>query len=176
MERMLDKRMFESGIQRIGAEQEMGLLDEDWNPSFNNVDILNTVKDEHFTTEIARFNLEINLDLLTFKGDCFSKMESDLVKLLNKGKKAAGKHNTKVMITGIMPTLRQRDLSFEHMTPNPRYEALNDVTRAQRGEYFNLRISGLDDLITTHPNILFEACNTSFQVHLQIEQDDFVQQ
>jgi CBS domain-containing protein len=176
LERMLDERMFESGIQRIGAEQEMGLLDEDWNPSFNNVDILNTVKDEHFTTEIARFNLEINLDPLTFKGDCFSKMESDLVKLLNKGKKAAGKHNTKLMITGIMPTLRQRDLSFEHMTPNPRYEALNDVIRAQRGEDINLRISGLDDLITTHPNILFEACNTSFQVHLQIEPDDFVQQ
>ena len=176
LERMLDERMFESGIQRIGAEQELGLLGEDWKPAFNNMAILKAVDDPHFTTEIAQFNLEINLDPLKFTGDCFSQMESELLELLEKAKRAAGKLNTKVMITGIMPTLRQRDLSFEYMTPNPRYEALNDIIRAQRGDDFDLNISGLDDLIVSHPNILFEACNTSFQVHLQIEQDDFVQQ
>ena len=138
LERMLDERMFESGIQRIGAEQELGLLGEDWKPAFNNMAILKAVDDPHFTTEIAQFNLEINLDPLKFTGDCFSQMESELLELLEKAKRAAGKLNTKVMITGIMPTLRQRDLSFEYMTPNPRYEALNDIIRAQRGDDFDL--------------------------------------
>ncbi len=173
LEYMLDNRMIESGIARIGAEQEMCLLSEDWRPSMNNIQILEEVNDDHFTTEIAQFNLEINLDPRTFKQDCFQKMENQLRRLLKKAKKVAGKHNTRVMITGILPTLEQRDLSFEFMTPNPRYEALNNIIRSQRKGDFELNIHGLDDLITKHPNILFEACNTSFQVHLQIDQDEF---
>ena len=33
LERMLKERMFESGIQRIGAEQEFCLVDTDYRPS-----------------------------------------------------------------------------------------------------------------------------------------------
>lgn len=173
LEFMLDERMIESGITRIGAEQELCLVGEDWRPSLNNMTLLDEIKDPHYTTEIAKFNLEINLDPRTFKHDCFSKMESQLRRLIKKGKKVAGKHNTKIMITGILPTLQKKDLSFENMMPNPRYEALNDIIRNQRKSVFEVNIHGLDDLLTKHPNILFEACNTSFQVHLQVDQDDF---
>ncbi len=176
LERMLDERLFETGIQRIGAEQELGLIGEDWKPSTNNMELLKAINDEHYTTEIARFNLEINLDPETFTGECFSKVETELLRLLEKGKKEAGKQKTKIMITGIMPTLRQKDLSFDYMTPNPRYEALNDRIREEKGDDFSIHIEGIDDLITKHPNILFEACNTSFQVHLQIDPDDFIEQ
>lgn len=173
LEYMLDERLIESGITRIGAEQELCLVGDDWRPSLNNLQLLEEIADPHFTTEIARFNLEINLDPQSFKHDCFSRMEHQLNQLLKKAKKVAGRHNTKIMLTGILPTLQQSDLSFENMTPNPRYEALNDIIRAQRNGDFEVNIHGLDDLITKHPNILFEACNTSFQVHLQVDQDDF---
>lgn len=171
---MLDHDMIETGIARIGAEQELVLVDKNFHPSMNNMDILDKVKDEHYTTEIAKFNLEINLDPEKFDGHCFRKMENKLQQLLRKGVKVAEKLDTNILLTGILPTLHREHLQFDHMTPNVRYEALNDVMRWQKGTDFELNIEGIDELITKHPNILFEACNTSFQVHLQIDPNDFV--
>lgn len=173
---MLEHGMIERNTSRIGAEQELVLLDEHWKPALNNMELLEKINDPHYTTEIARFNLEINLDPFDFKKDCFSKMENQLSTLLQKGKKAAEKQNTHILLTGIAPTLGQQHLHFEQMTPNSRYKALNDMITEERGTDFELNLSGRDELITRHPNILFEACNTSFQVHLQIDPDEFVEQ
>ncbi|MCB0733388.1 MAG: CBS domain-containing protein [Flavobacteriales bacterium] len=174
LERMLREGMFETGIQRIGAEQELVLLDQNWRPATNNMDILESISDPHYTTEIARFNLEINSDPIEFSGKSLSELEQQLADLIKLGDEKAGKLGTKILLTGIAPTLGKQYLNFEHMTPNERYKALNDVIYAQRGEDFELNIVGKDELITKHNNILFEACNTSFQVHLQLEPDDFV--
>ena len=59
---MLENGMIESKINRIGAEQELVLLDDRLKPALNNMKLLEQIGDEHYTTEIARFNLEINLD------------------------------------------------------------------------------------------------------------------
>jgi CBS domain-containing protein/gamma-glutamylcysteine synthetase len=173
---MLANNMIERNTSRIGAEQELVLLDSELKPALNNMELLKMVNDDHYTTEIARFNLEINLDPFDFNTDCFAKMENQLSTLLELGEKAAEKLDTNILLTGIAPTLGQEHLHFEQMTPNARYRALNDVIRAERKTDFELNLSGIDDLVTQHPNILFEACNTSFQVHLQIDPDDFVAQ
>jgi CBS domain-containing protein len=174
LEIMLQESLFEKGIHRIGAEQELVLVNSNWKPSLMGVEILNKIKDEHYTTEIAKFNIEINLDPQEFTKDCFSKMERQLNRLLIKGRKAAQKFDTKFLLTGILPSIRKEDLIFENMTPNPRYKMLNDIIRNQRGGNFELNITGVDELITNHQNILFEACNTSFQVHFQVDADNFV--
>ena len=71
---MIEQDMFEKGIQRIGAEQELCVVDKYFRPSKNALRILDKLNDPHFTTEIALFNLEINLDPLELKGKCFSEM------------------------------------------------------------------------------------------------------
>ncbi|MEZ4843624.1 MAG: CBS domain-containing protein [Bacteroidia bacterium] len=171
---MLQKNMIERHTSRIGAEQELVLLDKNCKPASNNMEILKTINNEYYTTELARFNLEINLDPFDFNADCFSAMENQLTGLLKAGVEQAALKDTKILLTGIAPTIEQSNLHFEHMTPNVRYEALNNIMLAERGTDFELNIDGKDELITRHPNILFEACNTSFQVHLQIDPDDFV--
>jgi len=133
LEIMLQESLFEKGIHRIGAEQELVLVNSNWKPSLMGVEILNKIKDEHYTTEIAKFNLEINLDPQEFTKDCFSKMEGQLNRLLIKGRKAAQKFDTKFLLTGILPSIRKEDLIFDNMTPNPRYKMLNDIIRNQRG-------------------------------------------
>lgn len=173
-EMMLQEKLFEKNIHRVGAEQELVLVNNHWKPAMTGVEILNKIKDEHFTTEIGKFNLEINLDPQEFTKDCFSKMERQLNRLLIKGRKAALKFDTKLMLTGILPSIKKEDLIFENMTPNPRYEMLNEIMLNQRGGDFDLNINGIDELITKHQNILFEACNTSFQVHFQVDADQFV--
>jgi CBS domain-containing protein len=51
--------------------------------------------------------------------------------------------------------------------PNPRYLTLNRVMRAAKGDSYDISIKGLDELAVKHDSLMFEACNASFQVHLQ---------
>jgi hypothetical protein len=74
-EKMLEEDLFESGVRRIGAEQELFLVDHHWRPAPIATEILELLDDSHFTTELARFNLEFNLDPLTFGGSCLRDME-----------------------------------------------------------------------------------------------------
>lgn len=174
LEYMLRMNMIEDDVVRIGAEQEFCLVNDHWRPAITSGEILEEVNDPHFTTELARFNLEINLDPFELKDDCFSKVEQQLRSLLKKARDAASKHNTLVLLTGILPTISKNELAFDYMTPNPRYWALNDMIKDLRGSDFELYFKGVDELSIIHDSVLFEACNTSFQLHLQIPPDDFV--
>lgn len=174
LEYMLENNMIEDDIRRIGSEQEFCLLNQNWRPSDKAESILSQIGDSHFTTELAKYNLEINLDPFELKDDCFSKVEKQLSQLLNKAKQTADKEDVKILLTGILPTITKHELVFDYMTPNPRYWALNNMMRNLRGSDFELRLRGVDELCIKHDSVLFEACNTSFQMHLQIPPDDFV--
>lgn len=173
IEKMLEDGTFESGISRIGAEQEFCLVDRHFRPSLHSLEVLEKIADPHFTSELARYNLEINLDPLELKANCFSAMEKQLQKLLSKAEEAAGSFRETIILTGILPSIDFRAVQTEYMTPKPRYETLANIISELRGEDFELNIVGVDELIIRHHNILFEACNTSFQCHLQIEPGEF---
>lgn len=59
------------------------------------------------------------------------------------------------------------------MTRSPRYAELNRMMRELRGGDFEMRIRGVDELSVKHDSVLFEACNTSFQIHLRIDPVEF---
>lgn len=175
LEMMIEQDVFEKGIQRIGAEQEICLVDKNFRPSFNALQLLDKINDPHFTTELALFNLEINLDPIELNGACFSQIDKELSDLISHGDSVANDFDgTKIILTGILPTLRKRDMVFKNITPYPRYKVLNKVLKGIRQDDFMLKIKGVDELILNHKSILFEGCNTSFQVHLQIPLNELV--
>ena len=174
LELMEQEGMIEAGITRIGAEQEFCLVGKDYRPSMNGPETLASVNEEHYTSELAKWNLEINLDPQHFIGKCFSNMHEQLDSLLEIGRAHADKLNDKIILTGILPTIRKSELDFKNMTPNPRYKVLDATMKEQRGEDFSLYIEGVDEVSLKHDSILFEACNTSFQIHLQISPEEFV--
>ncbi len=174
LELMLARDMIESDVSRIGAEQEFCLLSDNWRPSRKWQEVMAVLHDSHFSPELARYNLEINLDPLTLGGQCFARMEKDLRRLLAQAAAAAAQYNDHIILTGILPTISKRELGLEFMTPLPRYNLLNDITRTLRGTDFELHIRGIDELTIRHDSVLFEACNTSFQMHLQLAPADFI--
>ncbi len=176
LEYMLDNDKFETGITRIGAEQEMCLVNKQWKPSTNAKDILKKLKKYNWAeTELGKFNLEITLTPHEFKGKCLSKMEDEIQKRLGIIRKKANELDTEILLCGIMPTLRKFDLVYENLTDIPRYHALMEAINEQRaGDFYELRLSGIDELLVKHDTPMLEACNTSFQVHLQIAPDEFV--
>ncbi|MEO9569882.1 MAG: CBS domain-containing protein [Polaribacter sp.] len=174
-EYMIKNNLFETGIHRVGAEQELCIVDKDFRPSTKALEILEKINDSHYTTELALFNLEINLDPFELKNKCFTNIEKQLTSLLDKGYKVAESiDNNKIILAGILPTLRKKDLVFKNVTPFKRYKTLNNVLKKMRGDDFKLHIQGVDELILKHKSILFEACNTSFQVHLQINPEEAI--
>lgn len=174
IERMLADGSVESGVRRIGAEQELFLVGPRWSPATNNLEILADLADDaHFTTELGRFNLEFNLDPMGWGGSCLSQMEGQLDTLLAQVRAAANRHGTEVVMTGILPTLEKADLTLANMTPKPRYFALNEAMTRLRGGHYIFHLKGQDELKLTHDSVMLEACNTSFQVHFQTGPEEF---
>ncbi|WP_411893999.1 CBS domain-containing protein [Winogradskyella sp. A2] len=171
---MLKEGIIEKEPIRIGAEQEFCVVTKDYFPNDNSIDLLREINDDHFTTEIGKYNLEINSDPLLLQEDCFSQLQNQIETLLEKAQKAAKKKDSKIVLTGILPTLRLKHISEDYMTDRPRYNVLNNALKDSRREHFNIHIKGVDELNLIHDCVMLEACNTSFQTHLQIDPDEFV--
>lgn len=173
LEYMLENDMFTKDPVMIGAEQEFCLTDAEWNPSDKAEVILKEINDPHFTSELTRYNLEINLDPLVLNGNCFSELHGKLNTLLDLAKEKAQNHDNKVLLTGILPTVDTPYLELDYMTPLKRYRVLNEAINDIRKDEIELHIKGVDEVNLHHNSILYEGCNTSFQTHLQIDPKDF---
>lgn len=174
---MLENNWFESDIVRIGAEQEMCLVDKkSYKPACINMDVLEQLTDAPWcVTELARFNLETNLSPREFVGTCLSEMEAENNEYLAKIQEVLDKYDAVIALCGILPTLRKPDLEMHNLTPKDRYYALMAaIQKHLLGTAFELRVEGIDELLVRHDSPLLEACNTSFQVHLQVAPKEFV--
>jgi CBS domain-containing protein/gamma-glutamylcysteine synthetase len=173
LELMLKENRFETGVRRIGAEQEVFLIGDAWAPAGGALQILENLKDEHFTTELGMFQLEANCDPQVFTGDGISRMERQLDELLDKLRNVATEVAMRPILIGILPTMKKSDLGLKNMVPSPRYLALSKVMNELRGGKFEFAINGLDELIIDHDSVMLEACNSSFQIHYQVEPAEF---
>ncbi len=174
IEKMFEDKMFEDGPYRIGAEQEMFLVDSAMLPAPIAMEVLEDVNDERLTTEIGLFDLEANLTPHEFSGNCLSLLENELHELVRKVKVSTKKLDSDVALVGILPTIEQSDLVIENLTPLPRYRELNRILTELQGDDRIIHIKGLDELTLHLQDIFTEFCNTSFQVHLQVPISEFV--
>ena len=172
LERMWNEGMFERGVSRIGSEQELFLVDRAYHPAPGALKILDALEDPHYTTELGLFNLEMNADPQPFAGKGLAQMEAQLTALYEKVRGAAAGLEMSPVLAGILPTILKTDLGLENMVPNPRYLRLSRAMGDARGEAFDFSIRGLDELVVKHDSVMVEACNASFQVHLQLAEPE----
>ena len=171
---MLKEGLIEQRSDYIGAEQELCLVTANGCPSSSALGILDRISDERYTNELALYNLEANLSPQLLQGDCFAKTEAELRECLTIGREAAAQEDTEILMAGILPTLNFRHLLFEYMTPEERYKVLSTELLKLRGTHFEIFLQGVDDFQATLDSVLFEACNTSFQLHLQVDPREFM--
>lgn len=176
-EQMLEDDWFENDITRIGAEQEMCLVDASTcKPAPIAMEVLENIGQYAWLeTELAKFNLETNLTPRVFEADALRKMEEETLQTQQIIKQHLSNYNAKIILTGILPTLRKYDLELHNLTPKPRYKALIEAINNQLSKStYELHLDGIDELRINHNSPLLEACNTSFQVHLQVNAHNFV--
>lgn len=172
LELLLEGQSFETTPIRIGAEQELCLVDRhNFKPAPLAMAVLEKMSDcSWLGTELARFNLEINLNPQPFTGNCLHLMAAEISERLTQIRQVLAEFEADLVLTGILPTIRKHDLERHNLTPRERYRLLIDAMSEQRlGQAFELRLRGIDELQVRHESPLLEACNTSFQVHLQVD-------
>ena len=176
MQYMLEHNQFEDDVIRIGAEQEMVLIDKKtFKPAPVAMEVLKKTKEYPWLeTELAKFNLETNMTPRVFEGSALSDMEIENVENLERVRQKMKRSRSTIFLCGILPTLRKFDLELSNLTPKKRYRALIDSIHAHlQGSAFELRLAGIDELHIKHDSPLLEAANTSFQVHLQVAPQEF---
>ena len=171
---MIRRGEIEEGVYRVGVEQEMFLIGDAHRPAPRAMEVLRELDNPSFTTEIALFNLEANLPPLHLGDGLLTATEKRLEEAMTLAAEAARRVGVDVCLTGILPTLRLSDMTLDNMTPLPRYRVLDDaLARLRHHQPYSVHLSGADDLRATHDNVMLEACNASFQVHLQVGAEEF---
>lgn len=173
MEEMHAAGLFENDVRRIGAEQEMFLVDRAFRPAMTAMQLLEGLEDPRFTHELGLFNLEANLSPQRLGGDCLRRLEAETEEVIAIAREHAQRVDSRVALVGILPTLTRDHLTLDAMVPTARYFALNDALRKLRGSDFQFAIKGIDQFNLQHDNLMLEACNTSYQVHFQVGSDEF---
>jgi CBS domain-containing protein/gamma-glutamylcysteine synthetase len=175
LEKMFRNGLLETGVRRIGAEQEIFLVDHAMRPAPLAVEVIEAARDSRLTTEIGRFNLEANLTPHLFEGACLSELERELNEILDIVRAAMAAFRGGAVMCGILPTIQNSDLVEANLTPGPRYAELNRILTALHGEDRVVHIKGLDEIKLRLSDTFIEFCNTSFQVHLQVPIDEFTE-
>lgn len=172
LEVMIEQDLIERDTHRVGVEQEMYIVDAEGYPAPISDQLIKYLADDRFTTELARFNLEANLDPELIGGDFLRAMERGLDDVLLQANRAANDIGAHIVLTGILPTLKDEHVSLENLTPEVRYKCLNDTCMAARGDRIKLEIDGVDHFEFSHDCAVIEGANTSFQFHLQVAPDE----
>src|SRR3954452_14929150 len=144
--RMLSESRFEADRRSIGLEIELNLTEETGDPALANAHVLELIADDDFQTELAQFNIEINIPPRKLEGAVFSELEETVRKDLNHAEEQAQKAHAHMMIIGILPTLTEQLLNGSALSANPRYKLLNERIVSARGEDLEINTSGPERL------------------------------
>ncbi|MDZ7747423.1 MAG: glutamate--cysteine ligase [Halofilum sp. (in: g-proteobacteria)] len=152
-----------------GFELEAWLTDPDWSPAPGNDALLRRLDDPLLTTELARFNIELNTAPRCLEGDALERMQRGLDDTWRRTRNGAAALGMRLVMIGILPTVTQAELGQAAMTPIARFAALNEqILRQRGGRALRIDICGRERLFTEHPDVMLESAATSFQVHMQV--------
>lgn len=155
-----------------GFELEAWLIDGHGQPAPINQQFLQQIDNTLVVPELAAFNVELNSHPVALRGDALSTMEQDLGRTWTACQKTAADLNAHLIMTGILPSVSQQQLSLKNMSAQARYRALNEqVFKLRHGQPLHLHIEGQEVLKLTHRDVMLEAGTTSLQIHLQVPAD-----
>lgn len=156
-----------------GFELEAWLVDRQGEPAPINEEYLALLGDSAlYSPELSRFNIEINSSPQALEGDALERMHRELQANWGRCQQVAQELGADLLMIGTLPTLHESMLTLANMSRMERYRALNEqVLRLRGGKPLELDIVGEGRLQTVHGDVMLEAATTSFQIHLQVDQD-----
>ncbi len=172
---LFEKRAFDNGSRVLGYELELCLADAQGQPSRNNIDIIQATGNSLFTSELAKFNMEINGNPFRYENGVFDRVDADLHALFRQAEQAARLYDTQIGMFGVFPSVTPEHLNpDDYMTELHRYNQLNRQLLSMRGMPIHLQLDGEEQLVVEKDDVMLEALATSLQIHLQVPFDEIV--
>ncbi len=166
---------FSTRVPVCGLELESWLIDAQALPAAHNAALLAAVDDPLVVPELARFNVELNVEPQPLRGDALGRLQGDLQAIWDRCQAAAADLSTRLVMIGILPSVSQSHLSLQNMSELKRYRALNEqVLRLREGHPLMLEIHGREHLNLLHRDVMLESAATSLQLHLKVAPADAV--
>ncbi len=160
---------FGPGPPVAGFELEAWLVDTQLRPAPVNTQFIARLGSPLVSPELATFNVEFNIHPLPLGGHILSQMASGLRQTWQQARQTAHVMQLELAMIGILPTVRDADLSPTNLSAMNRYHALNtEILRLRGGRPLRLDIHGHDILRAEHGDVMLESATTSFQIHLQV--------
>lgn len=167
-----DNQQFSTSSLMAGYELEAWLINQTGNPVPINAAFLEHAKNELLSPELAKFNIELNVEPEQLSSKVLSNFETKLDLLWQQCSTTAASLNSHIIGVGILPTLEDSDLTVDNISLLDRYRALNEmVLRQRKGVEIKLNINGEEHLQVSHKDVMLEAAATSLQIHIQVPQD-----
>ncbi|CAJ1578941.1 glutamate--cysteine ligase [[Mycobacterium] wendilense] len=172
-ETMLAQSSFEFDRPLTGMEIECNLVDDGYQPAMTNTDVLASIADPAYQTELGAYNIEFNVPPRPLPGRSALELENEIRTSLNAAEEKATRGGTHIVMIGILPTLMPEHLAEDWMSDSTRYRVLNDSIFTARGEDILIDIDGPERLSMYAETIAPESACTSMQLHLQVSPSGF---
>lgn len=170
---LIDTGVIESNVNRIGAELEIFIIDDNGNPNPIADKILDKLPD-CFTSEYSDYIVELNLEPHLVKEGTFNSIKRELQSNLNLVAAMLEKYDSRYLLAGILPSFDTSHLSVDSMTQEKRYGLLHNFVHSLRNEKHETFIQGIDTLDEEDGLNVYGGALASYQMHLQVSPDNAV--
>lgn len=166
---MLAAGAFSARGGMVGIELEAWIVDEHARPLPLNERLLAELANPMVVPELSAFNFELNVEPRVLTGRALSLLGAELVATWHACRDAARRLGADIVAIGILPTVRDGDLTLANMSNAERYRALNEqILAARGGAPLVVDIKGRQHLAVEHDHVMVEAAATSLQLHQQV--------
>src|ERR1700710_513878 len=108
---MLTQSSFDVERPLTGMEIECNLVDADYQPAMSNADVLASIADPAYQTELGAYNIEFNVPPRPLPGRTGFDREPEFRASLNAAESRANSDGAHIVMIGILPTLMPEHLS-----------------------------------------------------------------
>ena len=171
--RMLRESRFDPEQRSFGLEIELNLTDDAGDPALLNAPVLEAIADAAFQTELAQFNVEINIPPRLLERPVFDGARDRDSPQPQPGRGPVPRRGRAHDADRDPADDRRPPPERELLQREPRYQLLNEQIFAARGEDLEISIAGVERLQTFADTIAPEAACTSVQLHQQVEPEAF---
>ncbi|HHO67967.1 MAG TPA: glutamate--cysteine ligase, partial [Gammaproteobacteria bacterium] len=112
---------FSTDVPVCGLEMEAWLIDADGRPAPLNRAFLDALQHPLVVPELARFNVELNVNPQPLHAAALSALENELRQTWSECIRVAAGLGARLAMVGILPSVRQDDLTLANMSDLKRY-------------------------------------------------------